>query len=404
MKKILISDDSITVRKVIEMLLKPLNYDLLFAETGKDTLSKVMSEKFDLVIIDYSLPDVVGTQIAKEIKNINPLVPVLLMISSKEQEVANKLQEAMSDDLIEKPFDSQTFLNKIDALLKKSIEEVTVSRTTQEDLTVDINLDSIGIEFGEEFVSTTGIKETKLEEKSPLAIHELEENVKEEGLEEIEEIEEIEELGEEVLGDIKEEVEKVEEITIDELLKEDIENLSMVDTKTEEIDLSDLTIEEVKKEENVLKEEKTYSEEEKSINLEDFFADLNDILKEEKVENKAVSEKEMVKPVIEEVAKELKEIEMIKEKLEEPVETTINEVVEKKGVEKVSEEDIWNFDLDLSQKPLSTKESVAKPKLESKEIEDIVREITYDIVEKIAWEIVPEIVDTIMKDKFSKKS
>lgn len=404
MKKILISDDSITVRKVIEMLLKPLNYDLLFAETGKDTLSKVMSEKFDLVIIDYSLPDVVGTQIAKEIKNINPLVPVLLMISSKEQEVANKLQEAMSDDLIEKPFDSQTFLNKIDALLKKSIEEVTVSRTTQEDLTVDINLDSIGIEFGEEFVSTTGIKETKLEEKSPLAIHELEENVKEEGLEEIEEIEEIEELGEEVLGDIKEEVEKVEEITIDELLKEDIENLSMVDTKTEEIDLSDLTIEEVKKEENVLKEEKTYSEEEKSINLEDFFADLNDILKEEKVESKAVSEKEMVKPVIEEVAKELKEIEMIKEKLEEPVETTINEVVEKKGVEKVSEEDIWNFDLDLSQKPLSTKESVAKPKLESKEIEDIVREITYDIVEKIAWEIVPEIVDTIMKDKFSKKS
>lgn len=404
MKKILISDDSITVRKVIEMLLKPLNYDLLFAETGKDTLSKVMSEKVDLVIIDYSLPDVVGTQIAKEIKNINPLVPVLLMISSKEQEVANKLQEAMSDDLIEKPFDSQTFLNKIDALLKKSIEEVTVSRTTQEDLTVDINLDSIGIEFGEEFVSTTGIKETKLEEKSPLAIHELEENVKEEGLEEIEEIEEIEELGEEVLGDIKEEVEKVEEITIDELLKEDIENLSMVDTKTEEIDLSDLTIEEVKKEENVLKEEKTYSEEEKSINLEDFFADLNDILKEEKVESKAVSEKEMVKPVIEEVAKELKEIEMIKEKLEEPVETTINEVVEKKGVEKVSEEDIWNFDLDLSQKPLSTKESVAKPKLESKEIEDIVREITYDIVEKIAWEIVPEIVDTIMKDKFSKKS
>lgn len=407
MKKILISDDSITVRKVIEMLLKPLNYVLFFAETGKDTLAKVMNEQFDLAIIDYSLPDVVGTKIIKEIKEINPMLPLLLMISNKEQETFTKLQEGMFDDYIEKPFDSQSFLNKVDTLLKKTVDAKIISKEMKEEAPVELNLENIGIEIGEEFVNKTPREKLELEEKENVAFQKLDSEIKE-TLEEIEEIEEIEELSEEeVITDVKgEDVEKVEEITIDELLKEDMVNLGMVDTETKGFDLMDLSIEEEKKEEEkVTTETKSFVEEEKSINLDDFFSDLNDILKEEKAEKEekaVIQEKDFVKPVIEEVAKELKEIEMITEKIEKTIEPII-EVAEENKVDKVSEEDIWNFDLVLPERKVATSQEFVKPTFETKDIENIVREITYDIVEKIAWEIVPEIVDTIMKDKFNKK-
>lgn len=416
MMKILISDDSLTVRKVIEMLLKPLDYVLVFSETGKDTISKVMSEQIDLAIIDYSLPDMVGTQVTKEIKKINPMISTLLMISNKEHEPSSKLQEGMCDDLIEKPFDSQTFLNKVDALLKKPAVELTAKPAMGEELISDKSvLEDINIDIGEEFVSPHTSNEMELEEE--LKIPSLEEvtEIQEESLEEIEEIEEVEEiekLGEkvdQVLSGIQEEpeVENVEEITIDELLKEDMGNLSMVDSETKVIELSDIIEDkeklEKKEEKVVVEEEKTFIEEEKSINLDDFFSDLNEILSEDKKEKQAVSEKEMVVPVIEEVAKELKELEMITEEVKEKSEHVIG-LQEEKEVKEEIEEDIWNFDLDISKKPVSASDVVTPQKIDSKEIENIVREITYDIVEKIAWEIVPEIVDTIMKDKLSKKS
>ncbi len=420
MMKILISDDSLTVRKVIEMLLKPLEYVLIFSETGKDTISKAMGEQINLAIVDYSLPDMVGTQVTKEIKKIKPMVSTLLMISNREHEPTSKLLEGMCDDFIEKPFDSQTFLDKVDVLLKKSLEKPTTKPVELvEELALDKGLiGNINIDIGEEFISSQPTK--KIETMEELEIPSLEEvttlNEKNiENIEEIELIEEIEEYQDKLDEDTgvtqrETEVENVEEISIDELLKDDIETLSIVNNESKDIDASDIIEdkEESKdvEEKIVVREEKTSFEEEKSIDLEDFFSDLNEILLEDKKESKSISEKDMVVPVIEEVAKELKELETIKEKEKEDIGTESTVPIQKieKRKEQI-EEDIWNFDLDISRKAVSGEDAFTTQKLEDlKDIKNMVREITYDIVEKIAWEIVPEIVDTIIKDKISKKS
>ncbi len=420
MMKILISDDSLTVRKVIEMLLKPLEYVLIFSETGKDTISKAMGEQINLAIVDYSLPDMVGTQVTKEIKKVKPMVSTLLMISNREHEPTSKLLEGMCDDFIEKPFDSQTFLDKVDVLLKKSLEKPTTKPVELvEELALDKGLiGNINIDIGEEFISSQSTK--KIETMEELEIPSLEgvttlneKNI--ENIEEIELIEEIEEYQDKLDEDTgvtqrETEVENVEEISIDELLKDDIETLSIVNNESKDIDASDIIEdkEESKdvEEKIVVREEKTSFEEEKSIDLEDFFSDLNEILLEDKKESKSISEKDMVVPVIEEVAKELKELETIKEKEKEDIGTESTVPIQKIEERKEQiEEDIWNFDLDISRKAVSGEDAFTTQKLEDlKDIKNMVREITYDIVEKIAWEIVPEIVDTIIKDKFSKKS
>lgn len=411
MKKILIADDSLTVRKIIEMLLKPFSYDLIFAETGKDAMTKALNMDIDLMVIDYSLPDTKGTLVSKELKKQKPMLPVLLMISSKEEFPAQKMQEGDCDDVVEKPFDSQTFLNKFNLLLEKPKEVVLPFEKEKIEKVEEIVLDKepfMGINIGEEFIA-----ETKTIEQ---LVPDLKASVETEVSEEIEVIEDIEELIEEVeekTEGIKDEqvVEtKIEDITLEDLLEKEFKSEDIVESAQKGFELSELIVEEEshvieeKKEEPVVKEE-TF-EEGKMINIDEFFSDLNQILQDEKEVKKTFTpEKEIVKPVIEEVAKDLKEIEMIKEaEPEMKIEIEKQEVVKEESF--VLDEDIWNFDLEVKpEKPAQEiKPELLTSSINLKQIEEMVREITYDIVEKIAWEIVPEIVDTIMKDKFGKQS
>ncbi len=421
MKKILIVDDSFTVRKIIELLLKPLNFELTFSETGKDALSKVLSSDVQLVVLDFGLPDLKGTEVSKQIKSQKPYLPVLLMTSSKEEYPAQRMQEGHCDDVIEKPFDSQTFLSKVEALIKKvkeipKKEEVAIELKKKEEFFempttsefsvvkeqfVDLNL---GEEFAIETQTKTGLEIE--EEKKPEAVEELLEDL--EVIEELEVLEEKEEIIEETPLETK-----IEDITLEELLSGDTKGSELVETVEKEFEIPEVVLEEEtieisKKDEEEVKTE-TVIEEGKSINIDAFFADLNEILAEEKGPKSPAVEKEMVKPVIEEVVKDLKEIEMIttqtEEKEEVKEEVKVTEEIQTKEGKEISEEDIWNFDLDLtSKKPVVLESKVTASTPDFKEIENIIRELTYDIVEKIAWEIVPEIVDTIMKDRFGKNN
>jgi len=422
MKKILIVDDSFTVRKIIELLLKPLNFELIFAETGKDAISKGLSSDAQLVIIDYGLPDLKGTEVSKQIKSQKPYLPVLLMTSSKEEYPAMRMQEGQCDDVIEKPFDSQTFLSKIETLIKKvkdmPIKEEEVKLKKKEEL-IELTTPSefpiekepfTDLNLGEEFTIETQA-ETELtvqDEKKSDILEEIIDDL--EVIEELEELDEKEEIIEETPLETK-----IEDITLEELLSEESKGNELVETFEKEIEIPEVILEKEKieipeKEEEVKTE--TLVEEGKSINIDDFFADLNEILAEGKVSKSPEVEKEMVKPVIEEVVKDLKEIEMItthveetKEEEEVKEETKIMEEIKAKEEKEISEEDIWNFDLDLtSQKQAVLESKDTATSIDIKQIENIIRELTYDIVEKIAWEIVPEIVDSIMKDRFGKKN
>jgi len=423
MKKILIADDSFTVRKIIELLLKPLNFELIFSETGKDALSKGLSNDIQLAVIDYGLPDLKGTEVSKQIKSQKPYLPVLLMTSSKEEFPAQRVQEGQCDDVIEKPFDSQTFLSKIETLLKKVKkmpikEDVSIELEKKEEVLEIPTISEFSVEkepfanldLGQEFtIETQTERELKIQD-------EIKSDVVEEIIDNLEVIEELEELDEEEEITEKPTFEtKIDDITLEELLSEETKSNELIETVEKEVEVPEVVLEEEKVEILEKKEEvKTESiiEDGKSINIDAFFADLNEILAEEKESKSSDVEKEMVKPVIEEVVKDLKEIEMITTQAEETeeeeeVKEEIKSIEEMKTEkeEEISEEDIWNFDLDLtSQKQEVLESKVTASSIDVKEIENIIKELTYDIVEKIAWEIVPEIVDAIMKDRFRKNN
>lgn len=425
MKSLLIVDDSFTVRKVIEMLLAPLGYNLSFAENFAKAIENIKSKSFDAVVLDHGLPDKDGVSACREIKSKHPGLPVLLMFNGKEELPEKAVKESLCDDIVEKPFDSQSFLSKIEGLKDKSsmiamepIKEeppLKAEAVTKEEPFFDFDL---GEEFavepqkGDEMIMAKPAVEPAGKEKAPVA-GEIEE------IEEIEELEELEELAEvkkavgagkdtpglreiKASGPASDELgELVEEISLEELLDDGAFKEEPEDTSEPEISFEGL-------DENEREEPKFAGT--PKVDIEDFFSDLNDILAE-KGSKPQVTERAWdsvkVTPVVEEVAKGLREFEAVGKR-------DVEKKMEEKGKIAAGEDDeldVWAFETD-TEKTVKTKDEIAHAadfkldsvnSLDRKELENMIKEITYDVIEKIAWEVVPEIVETILKDKQGRK-
>lgn len=82
----LVVDDSLTVRRLMDLTLSPLGIDLEFADNGEDAIALVLgkAEKhYDIIFLDVVLPGVNGFQVCKAIKGNNKTkgVPVIMLTS-----------------------------------------------------------------------------------------------------------------------------------------------------------------------------------------------------------------------------------------------------------------------------------------------------------------------------------
>lgn len=119
--KVLIVDDSGTIRKTAESILSKEGYTVASAEDGFSALSKVMAFKPDIIFLDIMMPRLDGYQVCSVIKN-NPIfekTPVL-MLSSKDS-VFDKARGriAGSEHFMTKPFSRDELLNAISKYVNK---------------------------------------------------------------------------------------------------------------------------------------------------------------------------------------------------------------------------------------------------------------------------------------------
>ncbi|MDB5930239.1 MAG: response regulator receiver protein, partial [Polaromonas sp.] len=116
--KVLVIDDSNTIRRSAEIFLKQGGHDVMLAEDGFDALSKVNDYEPDLIFCDILMPRLDGYQTCAIIKR-NPRfsdVPIV-MLSSKDG-VFDKARGRMvgSEDYLTKPFTKDQLLKIVQAL------------------------------------------------------------------------------------------------------------------------------------------------------------------------------------------------------------------------------------------------------------------------------------------------
>lgn len=137
MIKILVVDDEIAIRDLIEMILKKEQFNVATASDGRTALALFDSFKPDLVILDLMLPDIDGHDLCKEFTNKRK-TPVI-MLTAKNDIIDKVLGlELGADDYMTKPFDSRELTARIKAVLRrlqKNTEDA--SQLVHLDLTVD---------------------------------------------------------------------------------------------------------------------------------------------------------------------------------------------------------------------------------------------------------------------------
>ncbi|HEX7451562.1 MAG TPA: response regulator [Polyangiaceae bacterium] len=122
--RILVVDDSPTIRKVVGSILEARAYRALLAADGQEALDMLGTEQVDLVLLDFVMPRMNGYQFCRELRAHPELknLPVVLMSAKGDKIRGQFVQQTGAIDAITKPFDARGLIAVIEGALKKHTE------------------------------------------------------------------------------------------------------------------------------------------------------------------------------------------------------------------------------------------------------------------------------------------
>ncbi len=112
-------DDSKTMRKVLEITFAGENYRTVLAESSEDALGKLRAEKPAVALVDANLGAQSGYDLCQQIKREAPQVGVIILASKQQPFDKARGATVGSDDFIDKPFDTQQLIDKVNAVLRR---------------------------------------------------------------------------------------------------------------------------------------------------------------------------------------------------------------------------------------------------------------------------------------------
>jgi len=117
---VLIADDDLTI---LELLRKTLSrhYNVIEANNGADALEKALSLKPDCVVLDVMMPEINGWEVAKSIRSHEEFNDTGILMVTAIGETLNDMTSELygADDHVNKPFDIQEVLTKVEEIISK---------------------------------------------------------------------------------------------------------------------------------------------------------------------------------------------------------------------------------------------------------------------------------------------
>jgi chemosensory pili system protein ChpA (sensor histidine kinase/response regulator) len=116
--KILVADDSVTIRRVIRMKLADrVGVQVIEAENGLDAIAKANELKPDLILLDLAMPELNGAEAAVTLKKVLPSVPIILFTIYAD-DIGPSLASAVGVDMVlSKPEGLESLMNNLTPIL-----------------------------------------------------------------------------------------------------------------------------------------------------------------------------------------------------------------------------------------------------------------------------------------------
>ena len=139
-KNILVVDDEAMIREAVASYLESQGYQVFRAENGEEALNILKREPISLVILDLMLPDLPGEEVCVRIRKQSRVPIIMLTAKNVEYDMIHGL-DLGADDYITKPFSLKNLSARVQAVLRRSTEDlVPLARQfswNQGDLVID---------------------------------------------------------------------------------------------------------------------------------------------------------------------------------------------------------------------------------------------------------------------------
>jgi DNA-binding response OmpR family regulator len=121
---VLVVEDDILLLRPIERAASELGIDILHAGTGEEGVRLAMDRQPDLVLLDLGLPDMDGARVLGCLKSSPRTVSIPVIIYSGRSEHDERIESFRfgADDFLEKPFDMDMLMRRVEHHIFKSSE------------------------------------------------------------------------------------------------------------------------------------------------------------------------------------------------------------------------------------------------------------------------------------------
>lgn len=118
-KRILVVDDSISIRQMVTFTLKTAGYESDEAGDGQAALDKAKKSNYDLIFTDQNMPVMDGLSLIRALRGLPAYkrTPILMLTTEASDEMKNKGREAGATGWLVKPFDPQKMLQVVSKVL-----------------------------------------------------------------------------------------------------------------------------------------------------------------------------------------------------------------------------------------------------------------------------------------------
>src|SRR5215472_10659490 len=116
---VLIIDDEVAIRESLETLLEFEGYAVEAAELGEDGLTRLAERPFDLVLLDFALPDRNGLEVLADIRSRDPRLAVIMITAYGTVDNAVRAMQNGATNFIQKPWDNEKLVADVRAAVAR---------------------------------------------------------------------------------------------------------------------------------------------------------------------------------------------------------------------------------------------------------------------------------------------
>lgn len=122
-KTVLVVDDEEKIISVVKSFLESKGFQVLTAENGKKAIDLFDKENISIVLLDLMMPEMTGEQVCQSLRK-KSRVPIIMLTAKSEEEDMLRGLGIGADDYITKPFSLKALFARMEAVLRRSGEEV----------------------------------------------------------------------------------------------------------------------------------------------------------------------------------------------------------------------------------------------------------------------------------------